>query len=265
MKNYTIIRELGSESNAAANSLQGMPLLRPFLADISLVDASLVYNGATQSGTSASASPQRALVAASGRHAGVYAPYSGQNGYDISGGLLRIAPAPLTVSASDVIKIYDGTVSAPGAAAVVVGGRLQEGDRLSGGSFAFDDRNAGIGSKTVSIGGVTIDDGNGGGNYVLTLAPNQGNTIMPAPLTVAANGARKPYDRIPYKGGNGLMYAGLVGGESADALGDQLVYGGSGQGALATGSYRIVPVGMESRNHAISYLDGTLQMTRRAI
>jgi hypothetical protein len=40
----------------------------------------------------------------------------------------------------------------------------------------------------------------------------------------------------------------------------RLGYGGSAQGALATGSYRIVPAWLESRNYAISYLDGTLQI-----
>jgi len=255
------ISKLGG-SNAVWRIYEGitMPLLRPFLADLSLPDASLAYNGATQAGMSVAQAPGRAMVAASGRNAGVYVPYSGQNGYDISGGELRITPAPLTVSASNVIKMYDGTVSAPGAAAIVVGGTLHEGDRLSGGSFAFDDRNAGIGGKTVNLSGVTVNDGNGGGNYVLTLSPSAGSTITPALLTVAANSDGKRYDRIPYKGGNGVIYAGLVSGDNAETLGGQLGYGGSAQGAVAAGSYRITPGGLESRNYAITYLDGTLQI-----
>ena len=171
-----------------------------------------------------------------------------------------INPAVLTVSAGNVAKTYDGTVDAPGAAAAIVEGRLYAGDSLSGGAFAFADRNAGAGNKTVTVSGITVNDGNGGNNYLLRLSPNMSSTISPAPLTVTANGARKTYDAIPYEGGNGVAIAGLAGDETADVLGGQLGYGGTAQGALLPGSYRITPAGLQSQNYAISYASGTLQI-----
>lgn len=171
-----------------------------------------------------------------------------------------INPAVLTVSTGNVAKTYDGTVDAPGAAAAIVEGRLYAGDSLNGGAFAFADRNAGIGNKTVNVSGITVNDGNDGNNYLLRLSPNISSTISPAPLTVTANADRKTYDAAPYKGGNGVVIAGLVGGETADVLGGQPGYGGNAQGALLPGSYRITPAGLQSRNYAISYASGTLEI-----
>ena len=171
-----------------------------------------------------------------------------------------INPAALTVSTGNVAKTYDGTVDAPGAAAAIVEGRLYGGDSLNGGAFAFADRNAGAGNKTVTVGGVTVNDGNGGNNYLLKLAPNTSSTISPAPLTVTANGDRKAYDAVPYAGGNGVVMAGFAGGDTADVLDGRLRYGGTAQGALLPGSYRITPAGLQSGNYAISYASGTLQI-----
>lgn len=171
-----------------------------------------------------------------------------------------ISPAVLTVSAANVAKTYDGTVNAPGAAAVIVEGRLGNGDTLNGGAFAFADRNAGIGDKTLTVSNLAVNDGNGGSNYLLRLAPNLTSTISPAPLTVTARDDRKAYDTTPYRGGNGVAIAGLTGGDNADVLGGQLAYSGNAQGALLPGSYSITPGGLEGRNYAISYVSGALQI-----
>ena len=171
-----------------------------------------------------------------------------------------INPALLTVSTANVAKTYDGTVNAPGAAAAIVEGRLGSGDTLNGGAFAFADRNAGSGDKTVTVSGITVNDGNGGNNYLLRLAPNLTSTIAPAPLTVTAKDDRKAYDATAYRGGNGVVLAGLVDGDNADVLTGQLAYSGNAQGALLPGSYNIAPGGLESRNYAISYVNGALQI-----
>jgi hypothetical protein len=171
-----------------------------------------------------------------------------------------INPAVLTVSTANVAKTYDGTVNAPGAGAAIVEGQLGNGDTLNGGTFAFADRNAGIGNKMVTVSGITVNDGNGGNNYLLRLSPNLSSTISPAPLTVTANGDRKTYDATPYEGGNGVVISGLTGGDNADVVSGQLAYSGNAQGALLPGSYNITPGGLESRNYAISYASGTLQI-----
>src|SRR5690606_25973632 len=96
-------------------------------------------------------------------------------------GTLTIDPAAITLSTSDVVKTYDGTLSANGLATVTAG-QLFGTDALSGGTFAFTDRNAGT-NKTVTVSGVTVDDGNGGNNYVVTYVNNTTSTITPASIT----------------------------------------------------------------------------------
>ena len=234
-----------------------MPLLRAFLSDVTLADKTVTFNGALQSGALAAGDPRRSMTAASGVNVGSYRPSSTQQGYDISGGTLDITPAPLTVTTADVNKIYDGTVAAAGR--LVISEGVLYGGKLNGGVFAFTDRNAGN-NKTVTVSGVTIDDGNNGSNYSLRLAPNLSSTISPAPLSVIANSDGKSFDRIPYRGGNGVTYAGLIAGDSLASLQGQLVYGGSAQGAVLPGAYRITPGGLGSANYAISFVDGALRI-----
>ncbi|WP_176442372.1 MBG domain-containing protein [Noviherbaspirillum humi] len=107
-------------------------------------------------------------------------------------GTLTVTPAPITISSSDVSKIYDGTTSAAGSA-VIASGSLYNGNTLTGGSYAFLNRNAGTG-KTVTVTGVTVNDGNGGNNYSITYANNTGSTITRKPLAVTAAGQDKVYD-----------------------------------------------------------------------
>jgi hypothetical protein len=64
------------------------PLLRGFLLPLTLPDTSVVYNGAQQSGAGAAG-----VTAASGINLGTYFAWSGQEGYDITGGTLVIRPA----------------------------------------------------------------------------------------------------------------------------------------------------------------------------
>src|SRR5690606_29343038 len=100
----------------------------------------------------------------------------------------------ITLSTSDVVKTYDGTLSANGLATVTAG-QLFGTDALSGGTFAFTDRNAGT-NKTVTVSGVTVDDGNGGNNYVVTYVNNTTSTITPASITAITGitAANKVYD-----------------------------------------------------------------------
>ncbi|VBB47498.1 putative Filamentous hemagglutinin family N-terminal domain containing protein [uncultured Desulfatiglans sp.] len=83
-------------------------------------------------------------------------------------------------------------------------------------------------------------------------------TITKAPLTVTAKDDRKTYDGKPYSGGNGVIYAGLVHGESEGVLDGSVMYGGSSQGAVRPGSYAIAPSGLSSKNYDIVYCNGTL-------
>lgn len=182
------------------------PLLRAFLTELALsVGGSVTYNGEEQTGGYAvegAYDPSLLLgsgtVHGSGRNVGSYALnveglYSGQRGYDLlTEGMLTITQADIVISTEDVTKTYDGTTDAAGAV-VIVGGELFDTDSLSGGSFAFTDQNADTG-KTVTVDGVTVSDGNGGGNYRISYVSNTTSTIEARALDVALADQAKVYD-----------------------------------------------------------------------
>ena len=195
------------------------PLLRTFLTDLAVANVGATYKGAAFAGRGdfgfraltpgywlPSTSVNENLIlgdvdANAGGPAinvGTYTLdgglYSGQMGYDIdiAAATLTIRPAALTIGTSNVSKTYDGGLSAAGTA-IVSGGTLFGSDALSGGSFSFTDKNAGAG-KTVTVAGVTVGDGNNGGNYAVTYAANGSSSIAALGITVAATGRDKVYD-----------------------------------------------------------------------
>ena len=101
---------------------------------------------------------------------------------------MNVTAASLTASTSNVVKTYSGDTTALGAA-VVTTGTLFGTDRLTGGTFAFTTKDVGPANKTVTVAGVTVNDGNSGLNYTLTQASNTTSTINPATLTYTANAA----------------------------------------------------------------------------
>ena len=127
-----------------------------------------------------------------------------------------ITPAALQISTASVSKVYDGNTSASGGAVVVGGTRLATGDSISGGTFTFNDKNVGVGDKAVIVSGVTVADGNGGGNYVVTYVTNTASSITPRALTVTGITAEdKVYDgslAAPITTA-AISYAGLVPGD----------------------------------------------------
>ena len=96
---------------------------------------------------------------------------------DYAAGTLDIVPAAITVSAGDVVKFFDGNTRAA-STAMVLAGSLKGDDSFTGGSFAFADPEVGA-QKTVTVAGTTVDDGNGGNNYVVSYADNTISAILP--------------------------------------------------------------------------------------
>jgi filamentous hemagglutinin family protein len=98
--------------------------------------------------------------------------------YTFTGGTQTagITQASLTLRTLDVVKVFDGGVSALGTA-VVTSGALVAGDTISGGIFAFTSPGIGLGNKTVTTAGVTVSDGNGGANYLVSYANNTTSSI----------------------------------------------------------------------------------------
>ncbi len=98
-----------------------------------------------------------------------------------------ITQANLTLSTGNVSKTYDGGLTALGTA-VVTGGTLFAGDTLGGGTFAFIDKNVGLGNKAVTTSGVTVGDGVNFGNYNVGYTDNITSTINPQALVAAVIG-----------------------------------------------------------------------------
>ena len=140
--------------------------------------------------------------------------------------------------------------------------KLVGGDRVSAATVAFADKDAGD-NKVVNLSAVTIDDGNGGLNYNLSLANTNNSTINKADLTVRAVNAAKFVDR--QDPGFNVIYNGFKNGETAPAVG---VPGTSDLSAVVTvsrttsgesaGTYAaaLMPGGATSNNYNIQYVAG---------
>ncbi|NVO05749.1 MAG: hypothetical protein HXX19_07340, partial [Rhodoferax sp.] len=183
-----------------------------------------------------------------------------------SGGTLQtttnIAKKSLTLRVGSISKTYDGVLdySAQSADLQALSSQLGvSGDRVSAATLAYLDANAGSG-KALTLSDVVISDGNGGGNYQLSLEGNSSSVITPARLSVRALDALKAQDGNAFVGGNGVAYSGFVHGETAAVLGGTLAYGGNSQGALLAGSYAINAQGLSAANYVLDYQSGTLRI-----
>jgi hypothetical protein len=206
------------------------PLLKAFLTPLVVTadNISTTYNGSAYSGGLSNATYSVAGAGTSGhllgsysnaRNAGTYGAdlWSDQLGYDISvaNANLTINKAALTITSGDVVKTYDGTTSAAGTPIATSGTQLFGTDSLSGGTFAFTDKNAGTG-KTVAVSGVTVNDGNSGNNYAVSYANNTASTINQAALVLAATSATKTYDGTTTSTG-AVNTTGAVAGDTVTA------------------------------------------------
>ncbi|PLZ00633.1 hypothetical protein CY652_20300 [Burkholderia sp. WAC0059] len=176
-------------------------------------------------------------------------------GYQVAyDGALTVEPAALTITASNQSKTY-GQSANPGTTAFTVSG-LVNGDAVTGVTLSSSGAaaTADAGQYALDAAGAT---GSGLSNY--TIAYDAGTlTVDPAPLTVAANDASVPYSGVAYRGGDGVAYRGFVNGETPAALGGTLTYSGSSQGAVAAGTYALIPGGLVSDNYTIDYVGGQL-------
>jgi filamentous hemagglutinin family protein len=143
-----------------------------------------------------------------------------------------ITPAPLTLAAVTDTKTYDGGVTSTG---TPTNSALVEGDSLSGLAQSFDSRNAG--ARTLLVTGYTIDDGNDGHNYAVTLVSAPG-TINPAPLTIGAVADAKTYDGTTASGAT-PTYSTLFGGDTITGLTETYDSKDAGARTLSVGGYTV--------------------------
>ncbi len=153
-------------------------------------------------------------LAATSKNAGAYAITtsgtlaSAQN-YQIQygTGTLTIGKAALTIAAGTDSKTYDTTTTSTGTVSVT---GLLGSDTVTGKTQAFDSKNAG--SRTLSVIGYTLNDGNSGGNYTVTTQTASGS-IAKADLTIAAGTDSKTYDAGTTSTGT-VTVTGLLGSDT---------------------------------------------------
>ena len=120
-----------------------------------------------------------------------------------SGANFAITPAALTLAAVSNGKTYDGTTAA--AALPTVSG-LVGSDTVSGLAETYDNPNSGSGKTITVSSGYTVNDSNGGNNYIVSAVASANGVIMPKPLSVTGETANnKVYDgttTATFSGGN---------------------------------------------------------------
>jgi filamentous hemagglutinin family protein len=262
------------------------PLLRSFLTPITVTGdpATRTYDGTTDTAATYSTNINGATLSGSldyvtSKNVGAYFSAGGTlaqsglystnqlTGYDISYAdtSLAINQAAVTLFAAPVDKTYDGTTTAFGA--VIIGsGTIFSGDSLSG-SLAYTDKNVGAGDKTVTAGGMSIDDGNGGNNYNITYVDNTTSTITQANLQLTAGDASKAYD-----GGTSVASdsVSVTGGQIFN--GDSIIDNGAfaytdknaGSGKTVTVSGATVGDGANNGNYNITYVNNTTSTITQA-
>ncbi|SFW88271.1 MBG domain-containing protein [Chitinophaga sancti] len=183
--------------------------------------------------------------------------------YDLSytNATLTITKAPLTVIANNDNKVYDGTPYTGGNGISYTGFVNNETQAILAGTLAYTGTSQGaVNATTYTI----TPSGLSAVNYNLTYT-NGTLTITKAPLTVSANNDSKVYNGASYSGGNGVSYTGFVNNETAASLTGTLAYTGTSQGATNVGSYTITPSGLLSQNYSLSYVDGTLSISKASL
>jgi hypothetical protein len=92
-----------------------------------------------------------------------------------------ITARPVTLTAPSVTKTYDGGLTygttAGDLTSITGSGPLVGGDTVTTATIAYTNKDVGLGNKTVTLSGVTVNDGNGGANYTVTLSGNSTSTI----------------------------------------------------------------------------------------
>ncbi|PYV17385.1 MAG: hypothetical protein DMG21_08505, partial [Acidobacteria bacterium] len=158
----------------------------------------------------------------------------------------KINARPLTVTAAENTKTYDGTTSAA-ATPTITSGTL-EGSDTANFTETYDNKNVGTG-KTLTPSG-TVSDGNSGSNYAYTFATAAG-TINQAPLTITAATNTKTYDSTTSAAGTPTV-TGLVGGDTATGLVEAYADKNVGTGKTLSVSAYTVNDGNNGNNYTVT-------------
>ena len=184
---------------------------------------------------------------------------SGNYDFTFVNGQLTINTAPLSVTAVDKTKAYDGLVYGP--FTVTYSGFVNsETSTVLGGSLTFSGTAitaTNVGSYVITPGGLTST------NYAITFVNGQ-LTISKAPLSITATDKSKTYDGSGFSPFT-VSYSGFVNGESSTVLGGSLTFSGTATTATNAGSYVITPAGLTSGNYTITFVNGQLTINKASL
>ena len=188
-------------------------------------------------------------------------------------------PSPATVTIVSGVtansKVYDGTTCATLSSNNVVLAGVLAGDAgnvalsTNGYTAAFAGAAPGIG-QSVTVSGLSLT-GSAAGNYALT-QPILAANITGAPLLVSADDQARAFGHTNPVWT--VSYRGFVGGDGPSSLGGSLSFSFTDTNAVSmpsietnttVGTYVIIPGGLTSGTYALSYADGTLQITQAVL
>jgi hypothetical protein len=194
---------------------------------------------------------------------------------------LTITPLPISVTASNAVKVYDAstqattggnTVMTTSPTPVLTGATtsLPFGDQITSLNYVYTDPNVGASNKVVQVSNVQMANGvnNPLSNYQVTYVNNTTSTITPRPITINGDAQTKVYGTNDPS----LTYTATATGVGTGvAPGDSLATIVSGSltrsqyGTLPgenTGTYGITQGTLASNsNYAVTYVPSTLTVT----
>ena len=165
----------------------------------------------------------------------------------------NITPAPLTITAGTDTRVYDASTGSVGIPTTT---GLLGTDTVSGLTQSFADKNAGSG-KTLLVTGYTVNDGNGGHDYAVTLVNNTTGVITPAALTLTAAGQSKTYDGT-LTASAAPTTSGLLGSDTVSRLTESYTDANVGSGkTLRVDNGYVVNDGNGGNNYTVTKVDNT--------
>jgi hypothetical protein len=171
-------------------------------------------------------------------------------------GTLTISPRPITVTAAASVKTYDGGVSST-AIPTVTTGVLAYSDTPN---FTETYDNPNVRTTHVMTPAGRVNDGNGGSNYSVTFVTISTGVIKPAPLVITASSPTVVYgSNVPVITAS---YSGFLNGENNSVLAAQPVCSTTYTKGNSVGAYPTSCSGAAATNYSISYVAGSLTVTK---
>ena len=203
------------------------------------------------------------------------------NSFSVLSRFLDITPLPISVSATNAVKVYDGTtlattglntVMTTSPTPVLVGSTtsLPYSDQITSLNYVYTDPNVGQGNKVVQVSNLLMANGtnNPFSNYSVSYVDNTTSTITPKPIKVTPNNLTKTYatnDPILTYSVDGLVATDTVSSAITGSLLRAGTYAAGYSNSVAdeqVGSYAINQGSIAARNYAIEFVTGkTLTIT----